>query len=187
MITGSNFRIRTILQEDLDQLLLLQNDHTKYGDFLPVEITTQAAMREDFIKTGFWTDHFRRLVMVDDEGEIIGTLWIFRSVPYFDAYELGYKLFYREHWSKGIITEAMTLIVDYVFSAFTVRRVEIRCDVANEASAKIARKLGFVHEGISRKATFARGEHRDMHLFALLREEWASSPDRGRIYQRPDG
>ena len=111
--------------------------------------------------------------MVSDQEQIIGSLWIFKSVPYFDALEIGYTLLGRELWGKGLMTEAAGLVVDYVFSTERVNRLEIRCDVENRASARIAEKLGFTHEGVARQATLSRGLHRDMHQYALLRADWA--------------
>ncbi len=70
------------------------------------------------------------------------------------------------------MTEALTLVVDFVFSSLKVNRLEIRCDVDNKAAARVAGKVGFEHEGTPRKAAFARGKQRDMDVFALLREGW---------------
>ena len=172
MIFGSQFSIRTIVEQDLDDLVSLLGDTTKQGDFLPVALASQSQFRRQFEEHGFWSNDFKRLVIVAGDGHLIGTIWIFRSVPYFDALELGYKLFDRDYWGKGLMSEAMALIVDYLFSSTHINRLEIRCDVENIASAKVATKIGFLREGTARQATFARGKHHDMHLFAMLRSEW---------------
>ena len=96
-------------------------------------------------------------------------------MPYFDAFELGFRIFDERRRGKGIMTAALTLAVDFVFSSINVNRLEIRCDVDNQAAARIASKLGFDHEGTSRKAAFAGGSHRDIDVFALLRESWKSN------------
>ncbi|NJO36614.1 MAG: GNAT family N-acetyltransferase [Rhizobiales bacterium] len=153
VISGSSFHIRTVMEKDLDDLIALLGDTSKQGEFLPINLVSQSLLRQEFIKNGFFTDDFQRLVMVDGQDRIIGSIWVFRSVPYFDALELGYKLFHRKDWGKGLMTEAVSLVVDHLFSSRTVNRLEIRCDVANEASAKVAQKLGFRHEGIARQAT----------------------------------
>lgn len=178
MIDGSSFHLRTIMEKDLDELVRLLGDVSKQGDFLPVGLVSQNDMRKTFEKNGFWTDDSKRLLMIDDHERIIGMLWIFRSVPYFDALEIGYKLFHREHWGKGLTTEAVGLVVDYLFASEKVNRLEIRCDIENEASARVAEKLGFTLEGVAQQATFARGRHHDMKQFALLRTDWVPLADR---------
>ncbi|MGI9500693.1 MAG: GNAT family N-acetyltransferase [Geminicoccaceae bacterium] len=177
MITGSRFHLRTIMEKDLDDLVVLLGDVSGQGDFLPVRLVSQSHLRETFDKDGFWTGNAKRLIMVDGDERIIGIIWIFRAVPYFDALELGYTLFAREHWGKGLTTEAVGLVVDYLFLSEPVNRLEIRCDVENRASARVAEKLGFTHEGIARQATFSRGRHHDMHQFALLRADWLPPPE----------
>ncbi len=46
-------------------------------------------------------------------------------------------------------------------------------DVRNPASKKVAIKLGLTKEGVARGANFVHGEHVDMAVYALLRQEWA--------------
>ena len=175
MIQGSSFYLRTILEKDLDELVPLFGDSSLQGDYLPIGLVSQSHLREDFKKHGFWSDDFKRLLMISDQEAIIGSLWIFKPVPYFDALEIGYILLGREHWGKGLMTEAAGLVVDYLFTSSRVNRLEIRCDVENRASARVAEKLGFTHEGIARQATVSRGAHHDMKQYALLRSEWAAN------------
>ena len=175
MIRGRGFHLRTILEKDLDALVPLFGDRSLQGDYLPVQLVSQSHLREEFKKHGFWSEDFKRLLMIDEQEQIIGSLWIFKPVPYFDALEIGYTLLGREHWGKGLMTEAAGLVVDYVFSTERVNRLEIRCDVENRASARVAEKLGFTHEGIARQATLSRGTHHDMHQYALLRSEWVAN------------
>jgi ribosomal-protein-alanine N-acetyltransferase len=163
------------MEKDLDVLVPLFGDASLQGDYLPIGLVSQSHLREEFRKHGFWSDDFKRLLMMSDQEEIIGSLWIFKPVPYFDALEIGYILLGRELWGKGLMTEAARLVVDYVFSTERVNRLEIRCDVENRASARIAEKLGFTHEGVARQATLSRGTHHDMHQFALLRSEWVAA------------
>jgi len=177
MLQGSTFHLRTIMEKDLDELVRLFGDRSLQGDYLPVRLVSQSHLREAFKKDGFWSEDFKRLLMMSDQEQIIGSLWIFKPVPYFDALELGYTLLGRERWGKGLMTEAAGLVVDYVFSTERVNRLEIRCDVENRASARIAEKLGFTHEGIARQATLSRGSHHDMHQYALIRADWAGGKD----------
>lgn len=183
MISGSRFYLRTIMEKDLDALVPLLGDVSHHGDYLPVQLVSQSKLRRDFKEHGFWSADQKHLLMIGDDDEIIGGLWIFKPVPYFDSLEFGYTLFSREHWGKGLMTEAGGLVVDYLFMSERINRLEIRCDVENRASARVAEKLGFTHEGIARQATLSRGKHRDMHQYALLRDEWvraASQVDQGK-------
>lgn len=63
--------------------------------------------------------------------------------------EIGYWV--RSRFARqGYITEAVAGLTAVAFDALGMQRVEIRCDVANERSAGVPRRLGFVHEATLR-------------------------------------
>ena len=82
-------------------------------------------------------------------GRFVGGLGIMPrdwSIRYF---ELGYWL-RASAAGQGYMTEAVRLVTDYLFSELEAQRVEIRCDERNTQSANVARRLGFVYEGLRR-------------------------------------
>lgn len=56
--------------------------------------------------------------------------------------EVGYILA-RAHWRRGIMSEAMTALLDHCFVALQVRRVEALIQPENVASIRLAEGLGF--------------------------------------------
>jgi len=93
----------------------------------------------------------------------------FRSIT--GAITIGYAIEPSEH-GKGYGTEALQLMVDYLFLAKEIHRVQANTDPENKASQRILEKVDFEKEGISRKGNFVRGEWRDEYHYAILREEW---------------
>ena len=85
--------------------------------------------------------------------------------------EIGYFLLPNER-RKGYCSEAVNVIVDYLFLAKDTVRIEARTDVRNLGSQKVLEKAGFRKEGTMRKSAFIRGEWRDLYLYSILREEW---------------
>ncbi len=67
----------------------------------------------------------------------------------FTYFEIGYWL-RPSAAGHGYMTEAAQLLTNYAFDHLTANRVEIRCDERNERSAAVARRLGFVLEGLLR-------------------------------------
>lgn len=63
---------------------------------------------------------------------------------------LGYLLA-RPFWGQGLMSEALTAIVDWAFSEPSVFRVWAVCDLENQASAALLERNGFHHEGVLRK------------------------------------
>jgi RimJ/RimL family protein N-acetyltransferase len=85
--------------------------------------------------------------------------------------EIGYALLPSER-NKGYGTEAITIIVDYLFLTRQIVRIQATTDLRNRASQRAMEKNGFTREGTIRKAEFVRGHWRDEYLYSILREEW---------------
>jgi len=73
------------------------------------------------------------------------------SVP---AFAIGYWVRVSEE-GHGYVTEAVRLIASYAFEVLGARRIEIRCDVRNMRSARVARRCGFELEGRLRNVALA--------------------------------
>jgi RimJ/RimL family protein N-acetyltransferase len=85
--------------------------------------------------------------------------------------EIGYALLPSER-NKGFGTEAIAIIIDYLFLTKPIVRVQATTDVRNKPSQQVLEKNGFKREGIIRKADFVRGQWRDEYLYSILKEEW---------------
>jgi ribosomal-protein-alanine N-acetyltransferase len=69
-------------------------------------------------------------------------------------------------------TEAVQILLDYLFLSRDIVRVQAHTHVGNKASQRVLEKSGLRREGIVRKNTFTRGEWRDSYLCSILKEEW---------------
>ncbi len=85
--------------------------------------------------------------------------------------EIGFALVPSER-RKGYGTEAIQMLVDYLFLEKDIVRIQVPTDVENTPSQKALEKVGFTNEGTMRKSHCVRGECRDMSLYSLLRNEW---------------
>ena len=85
--------------------------------------------------------------------------------------ELAYWIAPEQH-GEGYGSEAVSLVVEYVFDTFEKRGLVARAFASNEASRALLEKLGFVEEGRLRDHRFVDGEYVDSIFYGLLREEW---------------
>jgi len=85
--------------------------------------------------------------------------------------EIGYGLIPSER-RKGYCTEAVKMMIDYLFLSKNIVRIYALTNVRNIASQKVLEKAGFKKEGVIRKSLFIRGEWIDRYLYSILREEW---------------
>jgi RimJ/RimL family protein N-acetyltransferase len=74
---------------------------------------------------------------------------------------------------KGLITEAMTLLIRAAFEELGADRLSLDCDALNHRSAAVAERLGFTLEGRARhERRSTSGELADSLYYAMLRDEY---------------
>jgi RimJ/RimL family protein N-acetyltransferase len=74
---------------------------------------------------------------------------------------------------EGLATEALTALLEHLFSAAGVHRVEARCDPRNTASRHVFERLGFRQEGHLVAAYWDEAEGwLDDVVLAMLAEDW---------------
>lgn len=85
--------------------------------------------------------------------------------------ELGYWVA-EPYWGRGIAVEASRACVAEAFRTSSVHRIQARVIAGNDASSRVAEKLGFRFEGTQRGSLFRRGRFEDVLILAVLRDEW---------------
>ncbi len=70
---------------------------------------------------------------------------------------------------RGVTSGAVGLVVDWVWSATGVDRLELHVDPRNRASAAVALRCGFSLDGVLPGRGVHRGERHDVALYSLIR------------------
>jgi RimJ/RimL family protein N-acetyltransferase len=107
-------------------------------------------------------------------GEVVGTISAHRGE---DVYRLGCIMGYyiaEPHWGKGIMTEALQQMCDYLFIHTDLTRIEACAWSNNPSSCRVLEKGGFQHEGTLRQCVIKKGKMLDSELYSLLKTEWQS-------------
>ncbi len=85
--------------------------------------------------------------------------------------EIGYWI-RSDETNRGICTEAVDRVIKEAFVALGYHKVVLRIAVGNDASDRVAQKLGFTREGILREELLIRGNWVDHSLWSLLDREY---------------
>ena len=86
--------------------------------------------------------------------------------------ELGYWLG-RNYWGRGIMTEAVGLILDFGFNHLNLHRISAEIFEPNLASQKVLEKSGFVREGLAREARFKHDHWYNMVCYGILDRDFS--------------
>lgn len=175
MLKGRSILLRPVRETDLDQLYAYHVDIDNRGDFFPRGIVAEPIFRRRFQETGFWEKDDGMLLLVSPGDEILGHIEFFKTVNYLDEYELSYQIYSSEQRGKGLTSEAVNLLVRYLFETKRVNRIRLVIDPGNLASRRLAEKCGFKHEGTARGAWYHRGAHRDVEMYAILHQDVISA------------
>ncbi len=87
---------------------------------------------------------------------------------------IGYFLA-ENHWGKGIATEAVRIVVNFLFEEVGINRIQAEVMPANEVSKKVLLKNGFSKEGLLRQASVWSGKGIvDLEIYGILKEDYTS-------------
>ncbi|MGP2438381.1 GNAT family N-acetyltransferase [Streptomyces sp. JW3] len=185
MLEGKLVRLRALRPQDAEHHLRWRNDPevvrwAAAGDPCFGPVTAEAI--------GLAFDTMLRLppresavLTVEDlaGGTVIGMADYRDLDPYAGVATLGVTIGEREFWGRGHGGETVRLLVDHLFGAYGLHRLELDTWSGNERAVRAFAKAGFREEGRRRSAVLVQGERHDRVLFGMLRAEWAAGRPAG--------
>jgi ribosomal-protein-alanine N-acetyltransferase len=173
VLSGRKVTLRPIREADLDAAYAAHVDIANRGAYFPLGVMSEPGFRREFAEHGFWQREEGMLLIsgAATDDQIAGHIEFFKPVQYWDAFELSYQLYDARYAGRGYVTEAVQLLVDYLFGAKKQNRIHLVIVPENTGSRRIAEKCGFVLEGTVRGAFFNGGRNHDVLLYSLLRDD----------------
>lgn len=111
--------------------------------------------------------------MRTDPGTHVGNISMWTVSKLGKITEIGYWV-RTDRTSRGICTEAVGRLLEEVFTGMGYHKAVLRIAVGNDASDRVAEKLGFTKEGTLREELLIRGNWVDHTLWSLLDREYRS-------------
>jgi len=141
----------------------------------------------DYYTLEHWSEHLSSAVEEFKRGESLRLILVYREKQSgsiqgqctfsnivrgpFQASYLGYSLD-KDAVGNGLMYEALTAAISYVFEKMNLHRVMANYIPTNERSARLLRRLGFTVEGCAREYLQIAGRWQDHVLTALINEHW---------------
>lgn len=165
MLKGNLVNLRVAEREDILLIVEWGNDLEFGGEFEPVE---QNSLQEIEKRYNNLRPGEKWFIVEKKDGTKIGQIV---HSPLKRHFQIGFAIIPEER-DKGYCTEAVKIMVDYLFLSRGIMRIEAGTNLNNAASQRVLEKAGFTKEGVLRKATFTRGKWLDEVLYSIIREEW---------------
>jgi ribosomal-protein-alanine N-acetyltransferase len=106
------------------------------------------------------------------DGPVLGTANYTNIVRgAFHACHLGYQIG-RAHEGKGLMAEALRATNAFMFGTLRIHRIMANFRPENVRSRTLAKRLGFVEEGVARRYLFIDGAWRDHVLTSLVNPDF---------------
>jgi ribosomal-protein-alanine N-acetyltransferase len=165
--------LRPMTLDDIDFLLKHFGDPetNRYSSYEDLKTRKDAIqLYRDFMEPGSST-RFRLGVELKEIRQLVGTLGLHNYSRRDRRAEIGFDL-YKDYWGKGIMTEAVRILINYGFQQLNLNRIEATTDSENTRSIRLLERLGFLKEGRLRQKYFYKGKYHDEIVFSLLKKDW---------------
>lgn len=107
MIRGKRVKLRLFKESDIDFYLEKIQDLNFIGEYWPKDLYSEKDIRKEFNETGFWTNNSGKLLIENENNEVIGNMNVFKGIPYVEGYEIGYRIYDEKNRGKGVYVRSI--------------------------------------------------------------------------------
>lgn len=108
----------------------------------------------------------------DEPRKLLGIIEAMDFNQKVDMVTIGYFLA-ESNWGKGIATEAVEMLLKFLFLDVNINRIQAEVMPMNESSKKVLLKNGFIKEGTLRQASLWSGKGIvDLEMYGILKEDY---------------
>ena len=126
-------------------------------------------------------NYYQWMIELKELFEPIGSISVVRQNDGVEEAEIGYCIG-SSWWHRGIVTEALSAVIEYLFTQVGMNRLAARHDPNNPHSGGVMRKCGMKYEGTNRACDRNNQGICDAAQYAILKSDW----EKRDYYGNPD-
>lgn len=130
-------------------------------------VEVSRAVLSDWVSHYSEENYYQWAIVPKDFGRPIGSISAVHINERVSKVEIGYCIG-KAWWHQGIMTEALTVVIDFFFEEVGANRVEACHDPHNPHSGAVMAKCGMAYEGTQRQASFNNQGLCDLSWYAIL-------------------
>ena len=182
VLTGKKLTLRELRVDDAPTLFSMLSTHETARFISPPPTTVDGFQRfvEWAIRERERGSYICFAIVPEGMTSAVGLFQVRALEPGFGTAEWGFALG-SPYWGSGLFLEGARLVLDFVFDAVGVHRLEARASIANGRGNGALRKLGAAQEGILRRSFLRNGEYHDQVLWSVLKEDWFAQKAEPRV------
>jgi RimJ/RimL family protein N-acetyltransferase len=175
ILTSKNLQLRLVEKSDLNVIhkLLVLPETDKYNTLgIPKNIEVTKLILQTWIKEtqSKRITNYTFAIVQRSSKNFVGLFGLKLGNKEYKNGEVWYKI-HPDFWNKGIATESLNRILDFVFNELKLHRIEAGCAVENIASIKVMEKAGMIKEGRCRKVLPLESGWSDTFEYAILNSD----------------
>lgn len=174
-IETSRLILRRAIREDAEPMFRNWASDPEVTKFLTWPAHSSIAVSEMVIRSWFQEyekeSYYQWMIVLKELDEPTGSISVVRQNDRVEEAEIGYCIG-RQWWHKGIMTEALSAVIEYLFTEVGMNRVAARHDPNNPHSGGVMRKCGMKYEGTNRACDRNNQGICDAAQYSILRSEW---------------
>ncbi|PWA04167.1 GNAT family N-acetyltransferase [Flavobacterium psychrotolerans] len=173
-LKGSNIYLRALEPNDLEFVYELENDETiwsvsntqtPYSRFLIRQYLENA--HQDIYEA----KQLRLAICKDQDFPAVGLIDLFDFDPKNNRAGVGIVIKNPDKRNAGIGTEALDLLIQYVFTQLNLNQLYANIDVENVVSISLFTNFGFQKIGVKKQWNLVNGQYKDEALFQLINNQ----------------
>ncbi len=179
-IETSRLILRRFKPEDAEDMYSNWASDPEVTRYLTWQVHTSAMLTrnllEDWITRYEDGGYFNWVMEYKETGKVIGNISVVRLNENTEAADMGYCMS-RTYWGRGLMPEALTAVIKYLFDVVGLNRIAACHDVNNPKSGRVMDKAGMRQEGILRAAGKNNIGICDEVWHAIIRSDRCSNPE----------
>ncbi|RXT03876.1 GNAT family N-acetyltransferase [Ammoniphilus sp. CFH 90114] len=179
-ISGNGIDLRPLQMKDVSSLLELRSRNRKFLEpYEPKQreshftVDVQTEVIEQAMRNWEQDLGYSFGIFLKENGCLIGRVNLSNVVRgAWRSCTIGYFLD-EDYNGKGIMTEAVGLVVDFAFSKVDLHRVQAGVMPQNLPSIRVLEKVGFRYEGLAKYYLNINGNWEDHNIYSITKEFWS--------------
>ena len=140
-----------------------------HGD---ISVTEQVI--KEWVSDSEKPDFYQWAIVLKELCEPVGTISVVGQDQELNILHIGYCIG-SKWWHQGIVSEAFSAIIPYLFEEVEANRIEAQHDPNNPNSGDVMKKCGLKYEGTLRQADHSNKGIVDACIYSILKDEWKES------------